>query len=332
MEYRLLGRTGVRVSSLCLGTMNFGDITSEDESISIIHAAIDNGINFIDTANVYTRGRAEEIVGKALNHDRRDKVILATKCFNPMSEDPNDRGASRHNIIRACEASLRRLNTDHIDLYQMHRSDPNLPIDETLSALTDLVRQGKVRYIGCSTYPAWKVMEAILTSEYKGYARYISEQPPYNLLDRRIENELVPLALQYNMALITYAPLASGVLSGRYPADGTLPDGSRAARKPKFYSERVTRKGLEIASKVGKIATERGLTQAQLAVLWVKDQPGITAPIIGPRTISHLEQMIPLLEMSLTNEDRSLLDELNPPGGVVSDFFNASGWMKTRIV
>lgn len=332
MEYRQLGRTGVKVSPLCLGTMNFGDITSEEESINIIHAAIDAGINFIDTADIYTYGTSERIVGRALNQGhRRDAIILATKCFNPMSDEINDRGVSRHHIIHACEASLRRLKTDYIDIYQMHRSDPHVPSDETLSALTDLVRQGKVRYIGCSTYPTWKVMEAILISEFKGYARYVTEQPPYNLLDRRIENELVPLALEYNLALIPYAPLASGVLAGRYPLDEALPQGSRAKRKPKFYSDRVTRKGIQIAAKLAEIGSNRGMTAAQLATLWVKDQPGITSPIIGPRTMGHLEQAIPVMDMSLSDDDRHLMDELNPPGGVVSDFFNASGWMKTKI-
>lgn len=332
MEYRQLGRTGVKVSPLCLGTMNFGDATPEDESIRIIHAAIEAGINFIDTANRYSLGEAERIVGKALKQDhRRDRVILATKCFNPMSDDPNDRGASRYHIMKACEDSLRRLNTDHIDLYQMHRSDLTVPIDETLSALTDLVRQGKVRYIGCSTYPAWKVMEALLVSEQKGFARYVTEQPPYNLLDRRIENELIPLALQYNLGLIPYAPLASGVLSGRYPPDGSFPEGSRAARKSRYYPERVNRRGLEIGEKVAALAAERDLTAVQLAVLWVKDQPGITAPIIGPRILKHLEEMIPVLEMTLSDDDRKLFDELNPPGTAVSDFHNASGWMKMKI-
>lgn len=333
MEYRSLGRTGIKVSPLCLGTMNFGEVTSEEESIRIIHAAIDAGINFIDTANVYSIGESERILGKALQQSpNREKLIIATKCFSPMSDDPNDRGASRRNIISSCEDSLRRLGIEYIDLFQMHRSDPDVPIDETLSTLTDLVQQGKVRYIGCSTYPAWKVMEAILVSEMKGFARYVTEQPPYNLLDRRIENELIPLALQYDLALIPYAPLASGVLSGRYPVDGTLPDGSRAKRKPEFYSERVTRRGLEIAAMVGEMAAERGLTSAQLATLWVKDQPAITSPIIGPRTMEHLEQMIPVLRMELSEEDREAFDELNPPGGVVSDFHNASLWMKTKIV
>jgi aryl-alcohol dehydrogenase-like predicted oxidoreductase len=332
MEYRLLGHTGVRVSPLCLGTMNFGGPTPEDESIRIIHAALDAGINFIDTANVYNAGESERIVGKALKQgNRREQVVLASKCFLPMGDGPNDRGASRYHILKACEDSLRRLGTDHLDLYQMHRSDFDVPIDETLSALTDLVRQGKVRYIGCSTYPAWKVMEALMVSEQKGYARYVTEQPPYNLLDRRIENELVPLALDYGLGLLPWSPLAMGVLAGRYSLDGTFPEGSRAARKGGVFAERVTRRGVEIADRVADMAAGRGLTAAQLAMLWVKDQPGVTAPIIGPRTMEHLEGMLPLLEMTLSDEDRPLFDELNPPGSAVCDFHNSSLWMKMKL-
>jgi len=239
VDYRLLGRSGIRVSPLCLGTMNFGGPTPEDEAIRIIHAALDRGINFMDTANMYNDGESERVVGKALKQgNRRDQVILATKCFWPVGDGPNDRGLSRYHILRACEDSLRRLQTDHIDLYQMHRPDFDVPIDETLSALTDLVRQGKVCYIGCSTYPAWKVMEALMVSERKGYARYTTEQPPYNLLDRRIENELVPLALEYNLGLLPWSPLAMGILAGRYPLDGSLPEGSRAARRGGVFAER----------------------------------------------------------------------------------------------
>jgi aryl-alcohol dehydrogenase-like predicted oxidoreductase len=332
MEYRLLGRSGIRVSPLCLGTMNFGGPTPEDEAIGIIHAALDSGINFMDTANMYNDGESERVVGKALKQgNRRDQVILATKCFWPVGDGPNDRGLSRYHILRACEDSLRRLQTDHIDLYQMHRPDFEVPIDETLSALTDLVRQGKVRYIGCSTYPAWKVMEALMVSEQKGYARYTTEQPPYNLLDRRIENELVPLALEYNLGLLPWSPLAMGILAGRYPLDGSLPEGSRAARRGGVFAERITRRGLEIGAKIAKMAEERGLTPAQLAMLWVKDQPAVTAPIIGPRTMDHLEQMLPLLEMSFPDEDRPLFDELNPPGSAVSNFHDTSGWMKMKV-
>jgi aryl-alcohol dehydrogenase-like predicted oxidoreductase len=234
MEYRQLGRSGVLVSPLCLGAMNFGSPTPEDESIRIIHHALEAGINFIDTANRYVDGESERIVGKALADGRRDKVILATKFHGPMSEDPNDQGNSRRHILQAVEDSLRRLNTDWIDLYQVHRPVFNIPQDETLRALDDLVHQGKVRYIGCSTFPAWKVMEALAISERYNLARFITEQPPYNLLDRRVENELVPLALRYEMSLIPWSPLANGILAGRYSQVSSYPEGSRFDLRQRF--------------------------------------------------------------------------------------------------
>jgi len=331
MDYRLFGRTGVKVSPLCLGAMNFGGVTTEADSIKIIHAALDAGFNFIDTANVYNNGQSEVVVGKALV-DWRDKVFLATKVHGKMGDSPNDEGNSRLHILKACEDSLRRLQTDHIDLYQIHRPNPEIPIDETLSALTDLVRAGKVRYIGCSTHPAWMVMEALAISEREHLARYISEQPPYNLLDRRIENELVPLALRYNLAIIPWAPLAQGVLAGRYPAGQPLPDDSRAGRlKGGIYADRVTARGIEVGARFATLAREHGKTPGQLALTWCKDQPGITSPIVGPRTLAQLQDLLPVLEMSLSGEERAACDALNPPGGVIANFHNTTGWMKTPV-
>ena len=218
MEYRTLGRTGVQVSPLCLGAMNFGGPAGEDESIAIINRALDGGINFIDTANVYNGGESERIVGKALKENgRRDHVVLATKVHGVVGPGPNDQGDSRYHIIRACEDSLRRLQTDHIDLYQLHRPPMRNPQDETLRAFDDLVRAGKVVYVGCSTHPAWMVMEALAISERQNLVRYISEQPPYNLLDRRIENELIPLCQKYGLGILPWSPLAGGILAGRYP-------------------------------------------------------------------------------------------------------------------
>ena len=331
MDYRLFGRTGAKVSSLCLGAMNFGGVTTEADSIKIIHAALEAGFNFIDTANVYNAGQSEVVVGIALA-DRRDKVFLATKVHGKMGDGPNDEGNSRLHILKACEDSLRRLKTDHIDLYQIHRPNPEIPVEETLSALTDLVCAGKVRYIGCSTHPAWMVMEALAISEREHLARYISEQPPYNLLDRRIENELIPLALRYNLAIIPWAPLAQGVLAGRYPAGQPLPEDSRAGRlKGGIYADRVTKRGIEVGAKFAVLAREHGKTPGQLALTWCKDQPGITSPIVGPRTLEQLQDLLPVLEMSLSGEERAACDALNPPGGVISDFHNTTGWMKTPI-
>jgi aryl-alcohol dehydrogenase-like predicted oxidoreductase len=314
--------------------MNFGDPTPEDESLRIIDAALDGGINFIDTANVYNRGESERIVGRALQRNgRRDEVVLATKAHGEMGPGPNERGNSRYHLIKACEDSLRRLGTDHIDLYQMHRPALDIPQDETLRALDDLVRSGKVRYIGCSTHPAWMVMEAIMTSERYGLVRYISEQPPYNLLDRRIENELVPLAQRYGLALLPWSPLAGGVLAGRYNNLDAIPEGSRLDRNGREspFGQRVTRRGVDVARQLEAIAQERGLNVSQMALLWCKDQPGITSPIIGPRTMEQLQDALAVLERTLDDADRPRIDVLNGPGNAVSDFHNSNNWMKTRI-
>jgi len=334
MEYRSLGRTGVMVSPLCLGTMNFGAPTSKEDSIAILNRALEAGINFIDTANVYNAGESERIVGEALKlNGKRDQVVLATKVHGRMGPGPNDAGNSRYHIIKACEDSLRRLQTDHIDLYQLHRPSLTIPQDETLRACDDLIRAGKVRYIGCSTHPAWMVMEALAISERYGLARYVSEQPPYNLLDRRIENELIPLALKYTLAILPWSPLAGGILAGRYPLDAAEFDASsRAARAGAMFQQRVTRKGREVAAQVAEMARERGMTASQLALLWVKDQPGVTSPIIGPRTMAHLEDALGVLDKKLDDADRPLFDALVHPGNAVADFHNSNEWMKARIV
>jgi len=330
MEFRTLGRSGVKVSPLCLGAMNFGGPTAEEESIQIINRALDGGINFIDTANVYNAGESEKIVGRALQaNGKRDQVILATKVHGVVGEGPNERGNTRYHIMRACEDSLRRLQTDRIDLYQLHRPVMDLPQDETLRALDDLVRAGKVLYIGCSTHPAWKVMEGLATSEKHNLVRFVSEQPPYNLLDRRIENELVPLALQYNLALLPWSPLAGGILAGRY--DNGIPEGSRADRSGAMFRDRISDKGLEVARKVGEIAREMNISTAQLALLWCMVQPGVTSPIIGPRTLQHIESFLPVMDMSLSAEDLARFDELGHPGNAVADFHNSNPWMKARI-
>jgi 1-deoxyxylulose-5-phosphate synthase len=334
MEYRLFGRTGVLVSPLCLGTMNFGTATSAEDSHAIIARSLEAGINFIDTADMYQIGESERIVGQALKDlGQRQQVFLATKGFNRMGDGPNDAGASRYHILRACEASLRRLQTDTIDLYQLHRPPPlHLPQDETLRALEDLVRSGKVRYIGASTFPAWMVMEGLAISERYGWARYASEQPPYNLLDRRVENELIPLCQKYGLAVLPWSPLAMGILGGRYSQPGQFPQGSRfESWDIPFIRNRLTRRGIEVGEEVAKMAAERGLTPTQLALLWVKDQPGVTAPIIGPRTLQHLEDALPVMEMSLADSDRPAFDALVHPGAAVADFHNSNDWMKARI-
>lgn len=331
MEHRLFGRTGLKVAPLCFGAMNLGGATPEAEGIRMVHAALDAGVNLVDTANSYNGGESEVVVGKALA-GRRDRVILATKVHNRTGNGPNDVGNSRWHILRACEASLRRLKTDYIDLYQVHRPMPEVEVDETLSAMTDLVRAGKVRYIGCSTHPAWMVMEALATSERLGLARYVSEQPPYNLLDRRIENELVPLALRHRLALLPWAPLAQGVLAGRYAPGAEAPEAARAVRQPgSIYAERVTARGIEAGARFAEMAAAHGRLPAHMALLWCKDQPGVTAPIVGPRTLAQLESLLPVLEMTLTDDERQACDEVNPPGGVIVNFHNTAPWMKTPV-
>jgi 1-deoxyxylulose-5-phosphate synthase len=332
MEYRQLGRTGVMVSPLCLGAMNFGGPTTEVDSFEIINHALESGFNFIDTANVYNAGESERIVGKCLKENgKRDEVILATKVYGTMGPNPNDQGGSYYHIIKSCEASLQRLQTDHIDLYQLHRPALNIPQDETLRAFDDLIRAGKVRYAGCSTHPAWKVMEALAVSERHNLARYVSEQPPYNLLDRRVENELIPLCQAYGLAVLPWSPLAMGMLAGRYPTDGSIPEGSRAERAGGVFHERLSKTGLEIGVQIKTMAEERDMTAGQLALLWLKDQPAVTSPIIGPRTLEHLMEFIPVLEMQLNDADRPLFDALVHPGNAVADFHNSNNWMKARI-
>lgn len=328
MDYRLLGQTGMYVSPLCLGTFNFGRQTPEKTAIYLIHKALDAGINFIDTANVYNEGESERVIGKALADGRRDKTIIATKVHFQVSDDPNDRGNSRRHISQAVERSLKRLNTNYIDLYQIHRPVFDMDQFETLRALDDLITQGKVRYIGCSTHPAWMVMEALAISDKYGLARYVTEQPPYNLLDRRIENELIPLAQRYKIGLIPWSPLGMGILVGRYKDVDNLPRDSRAFVISSWSAERVTKKGIEEAQRFIRICNEYGLKPSQLALLWVKEQPGITSPIIGPRIEAHLDDLLEVLDLKMDPEITKKLDDIFPPGKSIVNFHNNSGWMK----
>ena len=341
MEYRELGRTGIKVSPLCFGTDNFADPTPEPECVEMLNRALDAGINLLDTGDIYADGEGERIIGRALKENgRRHSVLISTKIdhvpgLNLDTSSPgtnaNDHGHSRLNIIRGCEQTLKRLQTDYIDLYQMHRPSPEIPIDETLGALDDLVQQGKIRYIGCSTHPAWMVMEALYVSELKGYARYVSEQSPYNLLDRRIENELIPACQKWGLGIISWAPMAQAVLAGRYNDPEEYPEESRAALRGGYYADRVTERGIAVARKFAELADQVELTPAQFAVLWCKDQPGITAPLVGPRTLKQLEQLIPLLDIELPLELRTMCDQLVPPGSAVADFHNTANWMKMKV-
>lgn len=327
MEYRSLGRTGVKVSSLCLGCMMFGGKTSPEDSYAIIHRAIEAGINFIDTANVYMRGRSEEVTGEALRHSgKRQRVVLATKVHGLMDEhDPNGQGNSRRHIIEQCEASLRRLQTDYIDLYQIHRPQSDIPIDETLRALDDLIRAGKVRYIGTSTFEAWQVVESLWVAKEWGLNRFVCEQPPYHILDRRVERGLLPVARTYGLAIIPWSPLAGGLLTGKYTRHTPPPPDSRFAEaeaNPRLKARMVTAI-YDVIEGLQPLAAAKGCTLSQLALAWCLHQPGVTSPIIGPRTMEQLEDNLAALTVEISAADRAAIDQLVPPGRMVSPFYEA---------
>jgi aryl-alcohol dehydrogenase-like predicted oxidoreductase len=304
--------------------MNFPYRTPEKEATEIVHKAIDQGVNFIDTANLYGQplnegtgqGLSELWLGKTLK-GKREKIVLATKFYATMDrDDPNSRGGSRRNVIQACEASLKRLDTDYIDLYQMHRPDSEVPIDETLRALDDLVRDGKVRYIGGSTFSGWQLMEALWESERLKLNRFVTEQPRYNILARNIETEVVPVAQKYGIAILAYSPLAGGVLTGKYSKGEEPPEGSRFEDSAwgewatSFVNDRV----YALLDVLGEMAKEKGCTVSQLSLAWVMGQPGVTSAIIGPRTMAHLEDNLGALEVEITEEDRLRIDEASVPG------------------
>ena len=326
MELRSLGRTGIKVSNLCLGCMMFGGKTTPADSARIIDRALDAGINFLDTANVYNAGRSEEATGAALKaNGRRQKVVLATKVHGRMGEGPNDWRNTRRHIIESCEASLRRLGTDWIDLYQIHRPDPDIPADETLRALDDLVRSGKVRYIGTSTYAAWQIVETLWVSKEYGLNRFVCEQPPYHILDRRVERELVPMAQTFGIGIIPWSPLAGGMLTGKYRRDEPPPEDSRWATynsnpmQRRRWNERI----FDALEALEPLAQARGVTMSQLALAWVMQQPSITSPIIGPRTMDQLEDNLKAFDVTISDEDREVIDGVVPPGTHVSPYYEA---------
>ncbi len=327
-SYRSLGRTGVKVSPLCLGCMMFGGRTEAEESYRIIDRGIDAGINFLDTANVYSRGASEEVTGEALKRNgHRDKIVLATKVHGKMADDdPNMMGNHRRHIIAQVEASLRRLKTDRIDLYQIHRPSPEIPIDETLRALDDLVRAGKVLYIGSSTYAAWQLMEAYMISKELGLNRFICEQPPYNILDRRIERELMPFCRTYGVATIPWSPLGGGLLTGKYRRDTPAPEDARFADvDDKPWLKRRINEGLyDAVEALIEHCEKTDRKMAQFTLAWVMHQPGVTSPIIGPRTMEQLEDNLQAAQIEITEEDQQTVDGIVPPGQMVSPFYEAN--------
>jgi aryl-alcohol dehydrogenase-like predicted oxidoreductase len=327
MEHRPLGRTGVSVSKFCLGAMMFGDWGNKDhdESIRIIHRALDSGINFIDTADVYSQGESEEIVGKALADGRRDDIILATKFHGAMGDDPNRQGSSRRWIIREIEDSLRRLGTDWIDLYQVHRPRTDTDVEETLSALSDLVHQGKVRYLGSSTFPASQIVEAQWVARDRHLQRFVTEQPPYSLLVRAVEADVLPTCTRHGMGVISYSPLAGGWLSGRWRKDAGQQPSSRAGRLPERFdlSQPANQRKLDAVEQLARLAEEAGITLIQLAIAFVLNHPAITAPIIGPRTMEQLESQLAAADVVLDEAVLGRIDEIVPPGTTINPADNS---------
>jgi len=313
MEYRPLGRTGVQVSKLCLGTMMFGawGNTDHDDSVRIIHRALDAGVNFVDTADVYSEGESEEIVGKALAGGRRDEVVLATKFWGSMGDGPNRGGASRRWIFEEVEHSLRRLGTDWIDLYQLHRPVPGTDIDETLGALTDLVQQGKVRYIGSSSFSGAEIVEAQWAARERNLQRFRTEQPPYSLLVRGIEVDVLPVAQRHGMGILTYSPLAGGWLSGRWSADATPTSPARKRLAARFdMSLAENQRKLEAVQALGEVAEDAGLSLIELAIAFVVNHPAVTSAIIGPRTMEQLDSQLPAADVTLSPEQLDRIDEI----------------------
>ena len=334
MKMRTLGRTGVKVSPLCLGAMMFGQWGNpdHDDSVRIIHRALDAGINFIDTADIYSAGESEEIVGKALRGGRREHVVLATKAYAPMGEDPNFTGSSRRWLTMEVENSLRRLGTDWIDLYQVHRPDPTADIDETLGALTDLVRAGKIRYFGSSTYPASHIVEAQWVSERRGRERFVCEQPPYSILVRAIEAEVLPVCEQFGIGVIPWSPLAGGWLTGRFRKGQDAPKSNRATRIPDRYdlSSPENQVKLEAVEKLALLAEDAGITMIELALGFVLAHPAVTSPIIGPRTMEQLESQLGAAENKLADDVLDRIDEIVPPGTTLNRA--DAGWDPPALV
>ena len=330
---RMLGGTGVEVSPLCLGAMMFGawGNTDHDDGVRIIHRALDAGINFIDTADVYSRGESEEIVGKALASGRRDRVVLATKLHGSMGDDPNERGNSRRWVFREVEASLRRLGTDWIDLYQVHRWDPWTDHDETLGALSDLVRQGKVRYLGSSTYPAAQIVRAQWVARDRGHQRYVCEQPPYSLLVRGIEADVLPTCLEYRMGAIVWSPLAGGWLSGKWRKGAEDLTSRRSAMLPRRYDLSLpeNQAKLEAADALGRLADELGVSLVHLALAFAINHPAVTAAIIGPRTMEQLESQLGAEELRLDAEVLDRIDQIVAPGRTINPVDR--GWQNPAL-
>jgi len=309
MEYRNLGRSGLKVSKMALGTNAFGTRTGEAEGIAIVHAALDAGINLVDTADMYGNGESERIVGKAIR-DRRSRVVLATKGSWRVGDGPNDAGSSRQHILDAVDASLKRLGTDYIDLYQMHRWDPDTPLEETLETLNDLVRWGKVRYIGCSNYAAWQIVKAVGIQERRGFARYISHQPEYSPANRAIEREVIPASLAEGLGQIVYFPLAGGLFTGKYRRGDAAPVGSRAAFQGERFTGRwFTDRNFDLVERLTGIAQEAAVSLPHLVLAWVMAKPGVASAIVGASRVEQVQANAAACDVALPPEIIQRVDE-----------------------
>lgn len=314
MQYRNLGSCGVKVSPVCLGTMMFGGQTSEADAVRIIHHALDQGVNFLDTANMYNAGQSEVVVGRAIR-DRRDQVVLATKGRQAMGAGPNDKGASRVHLMRELDHSLRRMQVDFVDVYYQHTPDYETPIEETLRALDDMVRSGKVHYIACSNFRAWRLCEALWTSDRLNLHRFACVQPLYNIVNRDIEVELLPLCQEHGVGVVSYSPLARGILTGKYRPGESFPEGSRAARNdPRMLQAELREASLVIARRIDEYCHARGTSSSQFALAWCLANPILTSVIIGPRTTEQFQDNMNCLNVEITAEDEAFINDLVPPG------------------
>ena len=328
MEYRQLGRSGMRVSQLCLGTMSYGGRTDEAEAIQIVNEAIELGINFIDSADVY--GPSEDYIGKALaDNGRRDEIVLATKATWKMGDGPNDWDASRYHLTRAVEASLRRLQTDRIDLYYLHVIDPTTPLDETLETLDTLVQQGKILYVGTSKWPSSLIAELRMLGRFQGLPQTVAEQSPYNMLDRRIENEMAWMCLRHGIGLCVFAPLCQGILSGKYRRGEEASEDARLrGAGPDHYL--LTPGAYDVVEHLRPLVAERGCTMAEYTIAWVMQQPFITSAVVGCRTVEQLRSAIRACDVEFTEEELNQIDEIALPGTAVSDYYDRAVWAHAR--
>ena len=314
MNFRNLGRAGVKVSPICLGTMMFGGQTDPGESTRIIQRAIDDGVNFIDTANMYNSGESERVVGRAIA-DRRNRVVLATKGRQAMGDGPNEQGGSRLHLLNELDASLKRLGTDFVDVYYYHAPDYSTTVQETLRAMDDMVRSGRVHYIACSNFRAWWLSESLWTSERFGLEKFVCTQPLYNIVNRDIEVELLPLCREHGIGVVSYSPLARGILTGKYTTYGEYPDGSRASRDDKRMNQAELRpSSIEISQDIAAHARQKECTASQFALAWVLANPIITSVVIGPRTFEQYEDNLNCLDVDVSGEDERFINQLVPPG------------------